>query len=45
MYPSFENTTGWKMESKYRPLAADIREELSAFFHQHNEQLFALLGR
>eukprot|EP00611_Tribonema_gayanum_P026221 TRINITY_DN6176_c0_g1_i4.p4 TRINITY_DN6176_c0_g1~~TRINITY_DN6176_c0_g1_i4.p4 ORF type:complete len:100 (-),score=29.58 TRINITY_DN6176_c0_g1_i4:828-1127(-) len=44
-YPTFENMTGWRLESDHEPMPQPIRSEMTEFYRPHNEMLFRMLGR
>ena len=45
VWPKFESTTGWRMDTKYEAIPDEARSYLTDFYRRHNEWFFWATGR
>ena len=45
LFPTFESTTGWRMEGNYDPMSAHVKRRLRQFYEPYNIALQHFLGR
>ena len=45
VWPKFESTTGWRMDTKYKAIPVEARKYLTEFYRSHNEWFFWATGQ
>ena len=45
VWPKFESTTGWRMDTKYKAIPTEARSYLTEFYRSHNEWFFWATGK